>query len=57
MIELKETYQKRFGKETEFRKRMYEVLCKGFFQKYVPENSTVLDLAAGYCEFIMELLT
>jgi len=31
---------------------MYDVLCKVFFQKFIPKNSTVLDVAAGHCEFI-----
>ena len=52
MKDLEKIYQKRFGKDSEFRNNMYKVLCKSFFQKYVPENSVVLDVAAGYCEFI-----
>jgi len=31
---------------------MWEVLCADFFQNYIPENSVVLDVSAGYCEFI-----
>lgn len=31
---------------------MWGVLCKNFFQRYVPEKSTTLDLGAGFCEFI-----
>ena len=31
---------------------MYQVLCDKFFQKYIPQNAVVLDIAAGYCEFI-----
>lgn len=31
---------------------MWQVLCSDFFQKYISENSVVLDIAAGYCEFI-----
>lgn len=45
-------YRRRFGDDIEFRKRMYAVLCSRFFQRYVPPTSTVLDIAAGYCEFI-----
>ncbi len=52
MSDVKNIYQRRFGEDVEFRDRMYKVLCEDFFQKYVPADSTVLDIAAGYCEFI-----
>jgi len=32
--------------------RIWQKLCKNFFQKYVNKNSRVLEIAAGYCEFI-----
>ncbi|MBA7629407.1 hypothetical protein ES703_36906 [subsurface metagenome] len=28
------------------------MLCDLFFQKYIKKDSTVLDIGAGYCEFI-----
>ena len=31
---------------------MWKVLCHDFFQRYIPPNSVVLEVAAGYCEFI-----
>jgi SAM-dependent methyltransferase len=31
---------------------MWGVLCRHFFQRYVKKDAVVLDLAAGYCEFI-----
>ncbi|MEK6808653.1 MAG: methyltransferase domain-containing protein [Nanoarchaeota archaeon] len=52
MAELEKIYRRRFGNETDFRKGMYNILCKDFFQQYVPKESVVLDVAAGYCEFI-----
>lgn len=52
MNQLEQMYYRRFGKDVEFRKKMYQVLCSKFFQKYIPENAVVLDIAAGYCEFI-----
>ena len=52
MNDLKQIYHRRLGKDIEFRKEMYHVLCSEFFQKYIPENAVVLDIAAGYCEFI-----
>jgi SAM-dependent methyltransferase len=32
--------------------RVWQILCKYFFQKYIKPSDTVLDLAAGFCEFI-----
>ena len=46
-------YQGRFNKkEVESKARIWKVLCKEFFQNYVSPNDTVLDLGAGYCDFI-----
>ncbi|MDH5457407.1 MAG: class I SAM-dependent methyltransferase [Nitrospinota bacterium] len=46
-------YQGRFSeKEVVDKSRIWEVLCKHFFQVYVSPNDTVLDLGAGYCDFI-----
>ena len=46
-------YQGRFSKqEVEHKSRIWGVLCGHFFQKYVSTNDTVLDLGAGYCDFI-----
>jgi SAM-dependent methyltransferase len=36
----------------EFRQKMWGVLCHDFFQEYVPKDSTILEVGAGYCEFI-----
>jgi ubiquinone/menaquinone biosynthesis C-methylase UbiE len=38
--------------EIENKKKLWETLCKHYFSKYVDKNDCVLDLAAGYCEFI-----
>ena len=51
-LRLKKMYNNRFSEDIEFRNKMYRVLCRDFFQKYIPLDSSVLDLAAGYCEFI-----
>lgn len=32
--------------------RIWQALCAGFFQSLVPQDSTVLDVACGYGEFI-----
>jgi len=46
-------YQGRFSeKEVECKARIWEILCRHFFQNYVSPKDTVLDLGAGYCDFI-----
>lgn len=46
-------YQGRFSKnEVASKSRIWEVLCKHFFQVHVSPNDVVLDLGAGYCDFI-----
>lgn len=46
-------YRRRFGHEgREQKDRLWRVLCSKFFQKWVDESDRVLDLGAGYCEFI-----
>jgi SAM-dependent methyltransferase len=50
--DLKTLYANRFGAESEQRQDIWEVLCSDFFQAWIPPNATVLDLAAGHCEFI-----
>jgi SAM-dependent methyltransferase len=49
----RELYARRFDPdERESKSAIWRVLCKSFFQRYVSESDTVLDLGAGYCEFI-----
>ncbi len=50
--DLRSLYGRRFANEAEMRGDLWQVLCQDFFQKYVPEDATVLDVAAGHCEFI-----
>lgn len=50
--DLKAMYKRRFSDEVKFRNRMWRILCKDFFQGYIPNDAIVLELAAGYCEFI-----
>lgn len=45
-------YKRRFSDDIEFREKMWKVLCKEYFQRFVPPGSTVMEVAAGYCEFI-----
>ena len=45
-------YRRRFGKDVEFRQKMYKVLCVNFFQKYIPENAIALEIGVFGCERI-----
>lgn len=50
--ELAQLYGDRFSaEELESKRQLWEALCRGFFDRYVGPNDTVLDLAAGSCEF------
>jgi SAM-dependent methyltransferase len=51
--ELDQLYAARFhGDERQSRARLWRVLCEEFFARYVPEDACVLDLGAGYCDFV-----
>ncbi len=50
---VKNFYQNRFSNlENQKRDDVWQVLCSSFFQKYIDKNATVLDIGAGYGEFI-----
>lgn len=50
---LDKLYQGRFtGSERSSKNELWRILCRDFFQKFIPPDSTVLDVGAGYCEFI-----
>lgn len=50
--QMKALYAERFAGDVAFRREMWRELCVGFFDRYVAPGDTVLDLAAGACEFI-----
>lgn len=46
-------YRGRFSqREAIAKSKIWEVLCADFFQEFVPPDSVILDMAAGYCDFI-----
>lgn len=46
-------YRHRFAEEElENKNRIWEVLCTQFLNRYVSPTDTVVDIGAGYCEFI-----
>ena len=51
-LSVEDIYQRRFSPDIAFRQGMWGVLCAEFFQRYIPTSSTVLEVGAGYCEFI-----
>jgi len=49
----KDLYKLRFDETEKNRKhKLWKVLCKDFLQGFINPESTVLDLGAGFCEFI-----
>jgi ubiquinone/menaquinone biosynthesis C-methylase UbiE len=54
--ELARLYRVRFTDAERARKdAIWRVLCERFFQRYVPPDATVLDLACGYGEFMRHI--
>ena len=53
MISVQTYYRKRFSsKENINRDILWRLLCSKQFQMYVNQKDTVMDIGAGYCEFI-----
>lgn len=51
--ELERIYAHRFTDQDRARKETFwRTICASFFPRYVPPDSVVADLGAGYCEFI-----
>ncbi len=51
--ELDRLYAARFhDDERESKARLWRVICQEFFARYVPADACVLDLGAGYCDFV-----
>ncbi len=54
--ELDRIYANRFSNNERAGKvKLWKILCDGFFSKYIPTNATVLDIGAGYCDFINQI--
>ena len=52
-MKLDELYQNRFEEKTwKQRDSMWRTLCENFFDKFVKSSDDILDIAAGYCDFI-----
>jgi SAM-dependent methyltransferase len=53
--DLKIIYGHRFSGLEEYRRKVWDVLIKDFFQSFVPSDGAVLDLGSGYGEFINQV--
>lgn len=49
--QLQQIYSARFAGQSEYRNQVWRVLAP-YFGQWIPANGSVLDLGAGYCEFI-----
>ena len=52
---LKQLYQARFSSREAYRKQVWRIICNIFFSRYVPKTATVLDVGAGWGEFISSI--
>jgi SAM-dependent methyltransferase len=50
--DLRRLYAHRFDREAEQRTALWRTLCRSWFQRWIPRDAVVLDLAAGHCEFV-----
>ena len=51
--QLDRLYSNRFSEQERLAKaKLWKVLCDDFFARYVDPKATVIDVGAGYCEFI-----
>lgn len=53
--DLQRIYEARFGANLDYRRAVWRVLISDFFQPYVRPTDAVLDLGAGYGEFINQI--
>jgi len=50
--ELQRIYERRFSASEDYRNRVWQMLTRGFFSKWIHSDHSVLDLGCGYGEFI-----
>lgn len=49
---IKSLYEQRFDGHVAYRDRVWQLLAASCFSRWISPSDTVLDLGAGYCEFI-----
>jgi len=52
---LQKLYQARFSQAERYRGAVWRIICRRVFSRYVPKSSKVLDLGAGWGEFITNI--
>ena len=55
-LDLGRLYRARFAGVDVARDALWKVLCRHFFQHYVRPDDTVVEVAAGHCEFINNIV-
>ena len=56
MKDLAKLYQIRFSDSSRYKKDLvWRVLCEDYFQQFIPDSSSVLEIASGYGEFIRHI--
>lgn len=53
--ELAREYERRFGPQADYRRRVWATLTRDVFQRYVPADGTVLEIGCGWGEFINQI--
>lgn len=52
-MDFQKLYAERFAQEDlPAKSKVWKILCTEFFSRFVPRDGTVVDIGAGYCEFI-----
>jgi SAM-dependent methyltransferase len=52
-VRLDRLYATRFSaRNRDEKRRLWQTICESFLARYVPADGTVLDVGAGYCDFI-----
>lgn len=53
VTDLERLYANRFSEsDREAKQNLWRTLCQDFLKHYIPKDATVLDLGAGYCDFL-----
>lgn len=53
--QLDRIYGERFAGSERHRQQVWQVLTRHFFQRWIQASDAVLDMGAGYCEFINQI--
>jgi SAM-dependent methyltransferase len=54
--QLKVQYRHRFVGAADYRDSVWRILCSNFFSRYIPTGSRILELGAGWGEFINNII-